>query len=445
MTEMIEVDVVIAGGGACGVMAALRASEDPDLVVAVFEKNSTEGSNAEISSGSLAAGGTRFQRDAGIDDSPQLHADDILTKSGDHRMSDVVHALCQVAPYYVEWIASLGYPMEIGTDMPRAGMSVPRLHSDRGRRGGRRLMGFLKERLIERSNVAFVDRSPAVGLLTDDAAVVGLAVEQNGARVAVQADEVVLALDGFAANEGLLAEYAPDVAGATYGGVSTCTGDAVPWLLELDVELRNMGSCLRHGLMVDGHGTRINPALPFHGAVFLNLDGARFVDEESLGYSALAPVIQRQPEGKATVVWDQTAMDATIESELMRQSIASDAIRTSADLPELAVALDLPTDRLEEALQPQAGRRRLVAPYHHARVTHGVLATQGGAHVDTTGRVLRAGGDAVPGLRAGGGTAVGLAGPDAQGYSSGNGLLSAFGMGWIIGNELASRSRKRTG
>ncbi len=34
--ERIEVDVAVAGGGACGVMAALRASENPDLVVAVF-------------------------------------------------------------------------------------------------------------------------------------------------------------------------------------------------------------------------------------------------------------------------------------------------------------------------------------------------------------------------------------------------------------------------
>jgi fumarate reductase flavoprotein subunit len=71
-------------------------------------------------------------------------------------------------------------------------------------------------------------------------------------------------------------------------------------------------------------------------------------------------------------------------------------------------------------------------------VTHGVLATQGGAVVDTVGRVLWPDGTAVPGLRAGGGTAVGLAGPDSDGYVSGNGLLSAVGMGWIVGDDLAA-------
>ena len=58
-------DVAVVGAGACGVMTALRAAENPDLVIGVFEKSTREGCNAEISSGSLAAGGTRFQREAG--------------------------------------------------------------------------------------------------------------------------------------------------------------------------------------------------------------------------------------------------------------------------------------------------------------------------------------------------------------------------------------------
>ena len=34
-----QVDVVLAGGGATGLMTALRAAANPDLVVAVFEKS----------------------------------------------------------------------------------------------------------------------------------------------------------------------------------------------------------------------------------------------------------------------------------------------------------------------------------------------------------------------------------------------------------------------
>ncbi len=71
-------------------------------------------------------------------------------------------------------------------------------------------------------------------------------------------------------------------------------------------------------------------------------------------------------------------------------------------------------------------------------MTHGVLTTQGGVVIDAAGRVLAADGSPIPRLYAAGGTACGLAGRGSDGYSSGNGLLSAFGMGWIVGNALAA-------
>ena len=116
----------------------------------------------------------------------------------------------------------------------------------------------------------------------------------------------------------------------------------------------------------------------------------------------------------------------------MRETIRAGGFTTYDDRAGLAAALGA-----DPELEPLPGRRRLAPPYHLAWVTHGVLATQGGAVVDPRGRVLRRDGSAIPGLRAGGGTAVGLAGADSSGYSSGNGLLSAFGMGWIIGTELS--------
>ena len=122
---------------------------------------------------------------------------------------------------------------------------------------------------------------------------------------------------------------------------------------------------------------------------------------------------------------------------MMRESGQAGALRTSPDLPGLARDLGMDVYRLAAALQPREGRRRLTGPFHYAWLTHGVLTTQGGAAIDPSGRVLRTDGTVVKGLRAGGGVAVGLAGEDSSGYSSGNGLLSAFGMGWIVGNDVA--------
>ncbi|MFW5470185.1 FAD-binding protein [Knoellia sp. CPCC 206435] len=440
MHEDIEVDVAVAGAGAAGIMAALRASENPDLVVAVLEKSLTEGCNAGISSGSLAAGGTRFQAAAGIEDSAERHTEDILANSGDERHRDLVAALCGVAADYVHWIADdLGYPMDVGTDMARKGMSVPRLHADPGRLGGAPLMTHLRRTLTDRANVVLLDEAPVTGLRVEDGTVVGVTGRQGNHDLVVSAGTTVLATDGFAGNRELMREFCAALGEPFHGGVSTATGDSVGWLRPLGVELRNMGACLRHG-QVTLRGTRVNPALPWLGAVLLNVHGERFTDEQAHGYSGLAGVVQAQPRERAVMVWDAEAQETAQHSEMMRESADAGALQVASDLDSLAVALGFDRVALATSLAPRAGRRALTGPYHYAWLTHGVLTTQGGAAIDTSGRLLRVDGTYVPGLRAAGGVAVGLAGADSAGYSSGSGLLSAFGMGWIVGNGIAATS-----
>ena len=232
-------------------------------------------------------------------------------------------------------------------------------------------------------------------------------------------------------------EFCAELGDPFHGGVSTATGDSVGWLRALGADFRNMSACLRHG-QVTLRGTRVNPALPWLGAVLVNRDGERFVDEQANGYSGLAGVIQSQPGERAVMVWDGEA-DATAQhSEMMRESEQAGALATARDVAEpRRPHCGWMPGCSSPPCSPQPGRRALAAPFHYAWLTHGVLTTQGGAAVDTPGRVLRTDGTVVPGLRAGGGVAVGLAGRPSDGYSSGNGLLAAFGMGWIVGNDLA--------
>jgi fumarate reductase flavoprotein subunit len=276
--------------------------------------------------------------------------------------------------------------------------------------------------------------------VVSDDAVTGLVVEQNGVLQRIRAGSVVLATDGFAASPSLMARFCPDLGDPFYGGVSTSTGDAVAWLEQVGAGFRNMGACLRSGLVVVGHGTRVSPALPFNGAVLVNTDGERFVDEAAHGYSSMAGILRGQPGERAVMVWDAEAMAVARESEMMRDCLSAGAIRDLPDLAAVAGALGLSARDAARVLAPLPGRRALAAPFHLAWVTHGVLTTQGGVVVDTSGRVLDGAGVPVPGLFAGGGTACGLAGPSSDGYSSGNGLLSALGFGWIIGNQLAGAS-----
>ena len=195
----------------------------------------------------------------------------------------------------------------------------------------------------------------------------------------------VLATDGFAGNRALMQRFCPELGDPFHGGVSTATGDSIGWLEPLGVELRNMGACLRHG-QVTLRGTRVNPALPWLGAVLVNRRGERFVDEQAHGYSGLAGVVQAQPDERAVMVWDDEA-DATAQnSEMMRESADAGALRTASDVDTLAAELGVDAGRLATALEPLPGRRRLAGPFHYAWLTHGVLTTQGGAAIDPTGQ-----------------------------------------------------------
>jgi fumarate reductase flavoprotein subunit len=80
----------------------------------------------------------------------------------------------------------------------------------------------------------------------------------------------------------------------------------------------------------------------------------------------------------------------------------------------------------------------LVGPFYSCRVVPGLFHTQGGLKVDLDGRVLKADGTPIPNLFAGGGVAAGLSGRSgAAGYASGNGLLSAIGLGRLAGLAAA--------
>lgn len=441
---MSDIDVAVLGGGACGMFTALRAARNPDRSVVIFEKNTDEWCNTQVSSGSLAAGGTRFQAAAGIADSPQQHADDIIAVSRDESSREMVEALCAVAPVYTEWLADeLGYPMEIGVDMPRGGQSVPRLHTDTSRLGGQFFVRRLREAIAATPNIAFVDRTPGIGLLSSDGSVTGVRVRESTGEADVTARAVVLATDGFAANQALLAEFIPEAVDDYFSGVSTSTGDALPWALDLGATTKHMGSFLGHGLVVPGHGTRLNPALPFRGALLVTLDGQRFVDEHAHGYSSLGAIVRHLPGRRAAIIWSPELHADFLNSELMRESERAGAFRRFENIDDLCEALNLNRSELAKTLESFISRddvtkteRKLEFPLYGAWITSGILTTQGGLDVDVHGRVREGSGNVIPGLYAGGGTAVGISGSDSKGYSSGNGLLSACGLGWIIGAQL---------
>ncbi|MBW2067046.1 MAG: FAD-dependent oxidoreductase, partial [Deltaproteobacteria bacterium] len=72
--------MLVIGAGGCGLVAALAAAEKGAEVL-VLEKEREGGGNTSLSQAMVPAAGTRFQKDAGVEDSPELMAEEILKKN----------------------------------------------------------------------------------------------------------------------------------------------------------------------------------------------------------------------------------------------------------------------------------------------------------------------------------------------------------------------------
>jgi fumarate reductase flavoprotein subunit len=447
----LETELAIVGAGACGLMAAFAAARR-GVEVVLLEKDTRLGCNTELASGSIPAAGTRFQRAAGIEGTPEQMAEDILRKNKGQADRELVLALCRQSSRIIDLLVDeVGLPLTLNTDAGRFGFSFLRLHNPPGRTGAP-LIRALHEALARFPNFTFADRTPGAGLVTDEAgAVRGVLAGESGEQ-RIGARRVILACDGFGASREMLERYIPEMAGVEYIGVQGNIGDGIRWGMALGAATAHMSAYQGHGLVCKGYGTRLSPEVPQLGALMVNMHGERFAREDQ-GYSEFARVVLAQPGGVAAAIFDQRIYDIVAQTDHFRDTIASGALRSAQTLEELAAALKLPAAKLRESVAEvnaaaASGRDRfgrttfgapLAPPYYGAIITGALAHTQGGLVVDVHGRVLRSDRTPIPNLYAGGGTAAGISGDGADGYLSGNGLLSALGLGLIAGEHAAEQ------
>jgi fumarate reductase flavoprotein subunit len=300
---------------------------------------------------------------------------------------------------------------------------------------------------------------PVVGLLTgDDGGVVGVEAEKEGQRVRIEAEKVILASNGFAANREMLRRYCPDIADAPYFGAPGNTGEGIEWGQRLGALIDHMGAYQGYAA-VSPNGILVSWTTIEKGGIIVDQGGRRFGDETS-GYSAFVPEVQRHTDGSIYVIFDHKIMESVRDHEpRFRGLVEGGIVRKASTLDDLAALHDLPRDDLEETLArydeavraevDEFGRRDfgsapLESPLYIVQASTGLFHTQGGLKINTNAQPLRADGSPIDNLYAGGGVAVGISGADGgKGYSSGNGLLTALGWGKIAGEHTSGSTRGR--
>jgi fumarate reductase flavoprotein subunit len=447
-----SVPVLVIGAGACGLTAALAAKE-AGAEVLVLERDAKPTGSTSLSTGLIPAAGTRFQKALGIEDTPELLAEDIWRKAKGETDRAIVDAVARASGPTVEWLADRhGVAFKLVEGFLYPGHSVLRMHGT-PHRTGVELQGALLA-AAGRLGIDIVASATATDLYAgSDGRVTAVRFPRpDGTAETVGCEALVLACCGFGGDKDMLRHEIPEIADAEFSGHAGNQGDAVKWGRALGAALADMGSYQGHGAVAVPYGNPVNWGVLVNGGYQVNARGERFSNEVR-GYSEQAVEVIAQPGRVAWNIYDEARERPILGFADYEEIRSLEGIRKAGSLRELAAMLAIPAERLErtnaevDALRSRsapdrwgrnfAGSAPLAPPFCAVKVTGALFHTQGGLVIDTSARVLRLGGTPLPNLFAGGGAARGLSGPSNWGYFSGSGLLTATTLGRIAGAAAA--------
>ncbi len=249
MSSTDAVDLVVCGAGG-GLAGALRAAE-LGLSVLLVEKNPhfAVGNNTAMSTAMIPGAGTRWQREAGVDDSAAIFLADVDRKTAGTADPDVSAALTEVSARLVEWLAdSAGIELGLVVDFDYPGHSRSRCHTVHDR-SGRTLIAGLWARAAAHPGIDVMSRAELTGVGSRRDGVREIVLETPAGTQAVPARAVLLATSGFAARRSVVREHIPEIAGAVYHGSEEATGAALRIGAELGADTRQLDAYQGHAAL----------------------------------------------------------------------------------------------------------------------------------------------------------------------------------------------------
>ncbi len=450
----LTTDVVVVGGGGAGLAAAASAQEHGAEVI-VLEKLAQTGGSTALSGGGIAATGTSFQEERGIEDTKDswmaLWKERQATSNPDglYPDYDFVDQFMDAAVVTTEWLHEYikheyGAVAGFGMD-PVERLHFPKPEGDvsNGSIITSKIEGFITDK-----GAQVLTETAAKELIVDaDGNVTGVIAEGKNGEVTINAKKVILAAGGFARSAELLEKWVPEAketANMTMAGVGS-TGDGIvmaeaigaalyeePWVIGLGIGARIPGTS---SLMMDW------------SKLYVNTKGERYTNEQIHYAIATNKLIEQEgtwvimdsSEANQTVI---DALEAAAPSEEFVQADTFEDLAKAMGVPEETFLATMETYNVgAKAGEDALGKSRdflpavEAAPYYAVKFYPMTMGTFGGVKTNDSYQVLKADGSIIPNLYAAGENANKIL--YNQVYMSGSAVQFALTSGRIAGQHAA--------
>ncbi len=446
-----DAEVVVVGAGGAGMTAAITLVQQ-GVDVVIVEKGSIVGGNTSRATGGMNAAETKYQDEAGIEDSVQLYIDDTMAGGYNINNIDLVTTMAENSNDALIWLESINaYLPEPGR---AGGASVNRAHAPVDEEGKKKPVGsYLVQQYSAQLDALGIeviyDTEVTEILLNEDKSVAGVVGVADNGKVTVNAQAVVVATGGFGADLEYVAELNPALDGFVTTNAATITGDAIEFLGDINANFVDLDQIQIHPTVNQEDGYLISESLRGSGAILINNSGERFTDE-LLTRDVVSANVLAQDGSFAYLVVDQAMLD---KSSTIAGYIQNGYMQEAATVADLATLMNVDVATLETTMQDwneavannedvAFGREGLdlvdsdlsTAPYYVATIAPGVHHTMGGVEINMNAEVIDVDGNVISGLYAAGEVTGGVHGGNRLG---GNAVTDIVVFGLIAGENAA--------
>lgn len=303
-------DVIVIGAGNAGVNAAIAAAE-AGAKVYLIEKNDDIGGSIRFAGGTSSAGGTQMQKDAGVEDSPENFAADIVRMGGGTNIPELTKKHTEMAPAAIELLEKLG--ADFGDRLPKMSSSydafnVPREYRVTG--GGKAIAELFRpelEKHIAAGNVSMLLTTEVADIIVEDDAVKGV-VLTDGREF--RAAATVIATGGYGHSEEFLKKY--NFENVLTMAPSFVTGDGYRFAEKVNAKMNNMDYLPAYpGGVPDAGFDVVTTAVvkDFAETIWVNTDGQRMVNEFNALDSERKAAYASAPHNLVYMITTQNAHD----------------------------------------------------------------------------------------------------------------------------------------